>query len=57
MEVKPGSRRKTIGKLWPGMLPYNCVSLVKHYLGIKKRSVLTPKQLYKHLLINNSLGG
>jgi hypothetical protein len=56
VKVKPGSRKKFLGKLWPGVLPYNCVSLVKHYVGIKKPFVLTPKQLYKHLALENAMG-
>ena len=56
VKVKPGSRRKVVGKLWPGVLPYNCVSLVKHYLGLKKPFIITPKQLYKHLSLKNSMG-
>ena len=57
VKVKPGSRKKVIGKLWPGVLPYNCVSLVKHYLGVKKPTVITPKQLYKYLALENAMGG
>jgi len=56
VKVNPGSRKKVLGKLWPGVLPYNCVSLVKHYVGIKKPFVLTPKQLYKHLALENAMG-
>ena len=48
VKVKRGSRR-IVGSLWPTMVPFNCVSLVKHFLGIKKRTVLTPKQLYMYL--------
>ena len=56
VKVNPGSRKKVIGKLWPGVLPYNCVSLVKHYLGIKNRRIITPKQLYKHLALEHAMG-
>jgi hypothetical protein len=56
VKVNPASRRKVISKLWPGVLPYNCVSLVKHYVGISKPFVLTPKQLYKHLALEKAMG-
>lgn len=56
VKVEPSTRRKTIGKLWPSVLPYNCVSLVKHYLGIKKRFLITPQQLYRHLILTDAMG-
>jgi len=40
-------------KTWDFM-PINCVSLIKKQLGISKLFIITPKQLYTHLL---AIGG
>lgn len=32
------------------LLPVNCVSMVKKQLGVNKPFILTPKQLYAHLV-------
>lgn len=42
--------QKVLGALIPRLVPYNCVSLVKLYLGIRAYHAITPYKLFVHLL-------
>jgi len=50
LKVKPFARSFWISRWYPKLVPYNCISLIKMFLGIKAFWVITPKQLYKHLV-------
>ena len=48
LRVMP-TKVKTLGSFFPKLVPYNCVSLTKLYLGIRAYHAITPYGLYKHL--------
>ena len=48
LRVMP-TKVKSLGSFFPKLVPYNCVSLTKLYLGIRAYHAITPYGLYKHL--------
>lgn len=55
--VLRGTVAAEAGVGWPAARPLTCVEIVKRLVGVRARGIVTPHQLYRHLLREDPAGG